>query len=130
MTAKSKVLREVFGFDGFRGRTGEIVDHLIDGRHVLAVTTGSGKSICYQVPALVKQGFRLWFRPGGADARPGGGTQLAGVAAETINWRLRARTMLRFAGGWSGLVRILYGSSADDGAMIAAGRSWMKVDRG
>ena len=64
MTAKAKVLREVFGFDEFRPGQEAIVDHLIGGRHVLAVMpTGSGKSLCYQVPALVKQGLTIVVSP-------------------------------------------------------------------
>jgi ATP-dependent DNA helicase RecQ len=87
MTAKAKVLREVFGFDGFRPGQEEIVDHLINGRHVLAVMpTGSGKSLCYQVPALVKQGLTIVVSPLVALMQDQvAALKLAGVAAETIN---------------------------------------------
>jgi ATP-dependent DNA helicase RecQ len=51
MTAKHQILRETFGYDAFRPGQEEIVDGLIAGRHVLAVMpTGSGKSLCFQVP--------------------------------------------------------------------------------
>ena len=53
MSSKHAVLKEVFGFDGFRPGQERIVDCLLDGRHVLAVMpTGAGKSLTYQVPAL------------------------------------------------------------------------------
>ena len=111
MTAKAKVLREVFGFDGFRPGQEEIVDHLIDGRHVLAVMpTGSGKSICYQVPALVKQGLSIVVSPLVALMQDQvSALKLAGVAAETINSAASREDNVEI---WkrvaSGLVRILY----------------------
>ena len=111
MTAKSKVLREVFGFDGFRPGQEEIVDHLLGGRHVLAVMpTGSGKSICYQVPALVKQGLSIVVSPLVALMQDQvAALKLAGVAAETINSAASREDNVEI---WkrvaSGLVRILY----------------------
>ena len=64
MTPKAKVLREVFGFDRFRPGQEDIVDHLIDGRHVLAVMpTGSGKSLGYQLPAVILPGTTLVVSP-------------------------------------------------------------------
>ena len=50
------VLREVFGYDAFRGPQQEIIAHLIDGKDALVLMpTGGGKSLCYQVPAIVRQ---------------------------------------------------------------------------
>ena len=47
-------LRGVFGFDSFRGRQQAIIDRVLSGRHAMVVMpTGMGKSICYQVPALM-----------------------------------------------------------------------------
>ena len=111
MTPKAKVLREVFGFDGFRPGQEEIVDHLIDGRHVLAVMpTGSGKSLCYQVPALVKQGLTIVVSPLVALMQDQvAALKLAGVAAETINSTASREVNVDI---WqrvaAGLVRILY----------------------
>ena len=49
------VLRDIFGHAGFRGQQGEIVNHLADGHDALVLMpTGGGKSLCYQVPALVR----------------------------------------------------------------------------
>jgi ATP-dependent DNA helicase RecQ len=59
-----KILRDVFGFDAFRPGQREIVDKLLSGRHVLAVMpTGAGKSLCYQVPALLQDGLTVVISP-------------------------------------------------------------------
>ena len=65
MTADpEKILRDVFGFDSFRPGQREIVDKLLSGRHVLAVMpTGAGKSLCYQVPALLQDGLTVVISP-------------------------------------------------------------------
>ncbi|MFM7973147.1 MAG: RecQ family ATP-dependent DNA helicase, partial [Betaproteobacteria bacterium] len=50
------VLHEVFGYSAFRGQQGAIVDHVCAGHNALVLMpTGGGKSLCYQVPALVRQ---------------------------------------------------------------------------
>ncbi len=87
MTAKYQILRETFGYDAFRPGQEEIVDGLIAGRHVLAVMpTGSGKSLCFQVPALVKGGLAIVVSPLVALMQDQvAALKLAGVAAETIN---------------------------------------------
>ena len=111
MTAKSKVLRETFGFDGFRPGQEAIVDGLLGGAHVLAVMpTGSGKSLCYQVPALVKGGLAIVVSPLVALMQDQvAALKLAGVAAETINSSASREDNVgiwkRVAGG---IVRILY----------------------
>jgi ATP-dependent DNA helicase RecQ len=59
-----QILRDVFGFDSFRPGQREIVDKLLSGRHVLAVMpTGAGKSLCYQVPALLQDGLTVVISP-------------------------------------------------------------------
>lgn len=58
------VLRRHFGYDSFRPNQRSIVDAIVSGRDVLAVMpTGAGKSICYQVPAVVLGGFSLVVSP-------------------------------------------------------------------
>ncbi|WP_373503498.1 DNA helicase RecQ [Aestuariivirga sp.] len=84
---KHDVLRQTFGYETFRPGQEEIVDTLLDGRNVLAVMpTGSGKSLCYQVPALVKGGLSIVVSPLVALMQDQvAALKLAGVAAESIN---------------------------------------------
>ena len=61
---KQDVLKQYFGYDTFRGGQEEIIDALLTGRDVLAVMpTGAGKSVCYQVPALLLPGITLVVSP-------------------------------------------------------------------
>ncbi|AXA96899.1 DNA helicase RecQ [Microbacterium sp. PM5] len=58
------VLKEVFGYDEFRGDQGDIVAHVVAGGDaVVLMPTGGGKSITYQVPALVRPGTGLVISP-------------------------------------------------------------------
>lgn len=58
------MLREKFGYDAFRPAQRQIVDLVISGKSVVAVMpTGSGKSLCYQLPALVLPGLTLVVSP-------------------------------------------------------------------
>ena len=58
------VLRRVFGYDTFRGCQREIIDHLISGQDALVLMpTGAGKSLCYQIPALVRDGTGVVVSP-------------------------------------------------------------------
>ena len=51
-----QVLQDVFGYGAFRGQQGAIVEHVIAGGDALVLMpTGGGKSLCYQVPAIVRQ---------------------------------------------------------------------------
>ncbi len=61
---KYKILKEVFGHSEFRNGQSEIIDTLSSGRDVLAVMpTGGGKSVCYQIPALMSEGITLVVSP-------------------------------------------------------------------
>ena len=58
------ILRNTFGFQHFRGVQEEVIGRVMAGRHTLAVMpTGSGKSLCYQVPALALDGTVLVISP-------------------------------------------------------------------
>ena len=58
------VLREIFGFDSFRPGQEEVIRAVLDGRDTLAVMpTGGGKSLCYQVPALMTEGLTVIVSP-------------------------------------------------------------------
>ena len=60
----AEVLRRVFGYDSFRGMQQEIVDHVVGGGDALVLmSTGSGKSLCYQIPALVRPGVGVVVSP-------------------------------------------------------------------
>ena len=59
-----EVLNRVFGYDAFRGDQAEIIRHVIDGGDALVLMpTGGGKSLCYQVPALVREGTGVVISP-------------------------------------------------------------------
>jgi ATP-dependent DNA helicase RecQ len=58
------LLREVFGYEGFRGPQQAIVEHLIDGGDALVLMpTGGGKSLCFQIPALIRAGTGIVVSP-------------------------------------------------------------------
>lgn len=59
-----QVLRSVFGYDSFRPMQGEVVQHLVAGGDALVLMpTGGGKSLCYQVPAMVLPGTAVVVSP-------------------------------------------------------------------
>src|SRR5210317_1875378 len=64
MTNRDTLMRDVFGFDSFRPGQEEIVDAVAAGQNVLAIMpTGGGKSLCYQLPALMRQGVTVVISP-------------------------------------------------------------------
>jgi ATP-dependent DNA helicase RecQ len=64
LSEASHTLKRVFGFDGFRGPQEEIVSHVISGGDALVLMpTGGGKSLCYQVPGLVRPGVAVIVSP-------------------------------------------------------------------
>ena len=64
LTDPEAVLRRVFGYDSFRGSQREIIDHVAGGQDALVLMpTGGGKSLCYQIPALVRDGTGVVVSP-------------------------------------------------------------------
>ena len=87
MNAARGALREVFGFEGFRPGQEAVIEALLAGRHALTVMpTGSGKSLCFQIPALVMDGLTVVVSPLIALMQDQvSALRLAGVAADGIN---------------------------------------------
>src|SRR5476651_631732 len=81
------VLNSVFGLPGFRGAQQEIVRHVLDGGNCLVLMpTGGGKSLCYQLPSLLRQGCGIVVSPLIALMRDQvAGLLEAGVKAAVLN---------------------------------------------
>ncbi|MGB3865943.1 MAG: DNA helicase RecQ, partial [Xanthobacteraceae bacterium] len=59
-----EILKTVYGYDAFRGPQARIVDHVIAGNNAFVLMpTGGGKSLCYQIPAIVRPGTGLVVSP-------------------------------------------------------------------
>ncbi|BFT32250.1 ATP-dependent DNA helicase RecQ [Alteromonas sp. D210916BOD_24] len=59
-----RVLKDVFGYETFRDGQGEVIHHLCEGGDALVLLpTGGGKSLCYQIPALVRKGTAIVVSP-------------------------------------------------------------------
>lgn len=64
MSTALELLRTTFGYDAFRGAQAEIVDHVAGGADALVLMpTGGGKSLCYQLPALLRPGCAIVISP-------------------------------------------------------------------
>jgi ATP-dependent DNA helicase RecQ len=64
MTDPHATLKQTFGFDHFRGVQEQVIGRVLAGQHTLAVMpTGAGKSLCYQLPALIRDGTALVISP-------------------------------------------------------------------
>jgi len=82
-----EILRRVFGHAEFRGMQGQVIDEILAGRNAMAVLpTGGGKSLCYQIPSLVRPGLGLVVSPLIAlMADQVEGLKQSGVAAERLD---------------------------------------------
>lgn len=64
MLDAKEILRTVFGYNEFRGKQQEIIEELIKGNEALVLMpTGGGKSLCYQIPAIVRAGVGIVISP-------------------------------------------------------------------
>ena len=82
-----RILIEVFGYTSFRPGQEKVIHEILSGNHVLTVMpTGAGKSICFQIPALIGEGLTIVVSPLVALMEDQvASLKLDGVAAETIN---------------------------------------------
>lgn len=106
-----QVLRDTFGYQQFRPGQQTIIQESLNGRDCLVVMpTGGGKSLCYQIPALVRQGLTLVVSPLISLMKDQVDQLLAnGVAAACLNsTQNREEQQNVMAGCRSGKVRLLY----------------------
>ena len=111
MSAARRVLADVFGFESFRPGQEAVIEALLGLRNVLAVMpTGSGKSLCFQVPALVGDGLTVVVSPLVALMQDQvAALRLAGVAADGIHsGHERAENVAAWKRAASGRTRLLY----------------------
>jgi ATP-dependent DNA helicase RecQ len=110
-TSLLSLLKQSFGFDSFRPLQEEIIRSALAGRDVFALLpTGGGKSLCFQLPALVREGLTVVVSPlislmkDQVDA-----LQASGIAATFLNSTLTAsETAARMLGLRSGEYKLLY----------------------
>ncbi len=105
------LLRAVFGFDAFRPGQQEIVDSVVDGQNTLAIMpTGGGKSLCFQLPALVRDGVTVVISPLIALMRDQvRGLREAGVEAGALtSGNTPEETEAVWAGLENGTLKLLY----------------------
>ena len=58
------LLKDIFGYPAFRGRQAEVITHVAGGGDCLVLMpTGGGKSLCYQIPALLRDGVAVVVSP-------------------------------------------------------------------
>ena len=64
LTTPAEVLKTVFGYDQFRGQQQAIIEHVLAGQDALVLMpTGGGKSLCYQIPAIIRNGVGVVISP-------------------------------------------------------------------
>jgi len=105
------LLKSRFGYDSFRPGQEEVISSLLGGRNVLAVMpTGSGKSMCFQIPALIRDGLTVVVSPLVALMEDQvAALRLAGVEAGTINSsRPRDQNVATWRDVAAGVIRLLY----------------------
>ena len=111
MPVPSDILKRYFGYDTFRPNQEQIVDAILAGRDVLAIMpTGAGKSICYQVPALVLDGWTLVVSPLISLMKDQvNALEQAGVSAGFVNSTLSVPAQMQVIDAVAaGMVRLLY----------------------
>lgn len=110
-TDKLSILKEVFGHSSFRKGQEELIDNILAGRDVLGIMpTGAGKSLCYQVPALMMKGLTVVISPLISLMKDQvSALNSAGISAVCLNSSLSAEEYcMAFDVLYSGNCRILY----------------------
>ena len=111
MPTPQEILHTKFGLDQFRPGQQEVIGHLLEGRSAAAVfPTGGGKSLCYQLPALLLPGMTLVVSPLIALMKDQiDRLRSRGIAAERLDSTLSAEDNRRIMGAVrSGELRLLY----------------------
>ncbi|GGU80244.1 ATP-dependent DNA helicase RecQ [Pseudomonas laurentiana] len=106
-----RVLKDIFGYDSFRGRQGAIIECVAKGGDALVLMpTGGGKSLCYQVPGLLRNGLAVVVSPLIALMEDQVATlDELGVAAASLNSTLSAEQQRELAGKIRrGEIKMLY----------------------
>jgi len=104
------LLDTVFGYTAFRGAQAEIIEHVAGGGDALVLMpTGGGKSLCYQIPALMREGCAVVVSPLIALMQDQvAALAEAGVKAAVLNSSLDAKTAWEterdFGAGWLDLI--------------------------
>lgn len=108
---KNEVLKNIFGYDEFREGQAQLVDALLNGQDAFGIMpTGAGKSICYQVPALLFPGITLVISPLISLMKDQvAALNQAGVRAAFLNSSLTFRQYLKaIDNARSGMYKIIY----------------------
>ena len=64
MNEAQNILKKYFGYENFRPGQEELIDHILSKEDVLGIMpTGAGKSVCYQVPAIILDGITIVISP-------------------------------------------------------------------
>ena len=111
MSSLSDVLKSVFGYDQFRPLQEEIIRSSLDGRDTVAILpTGAGKSLCFQLPALVREGLTVVVSPLIALMKDQvDSLQASGVAATFLNSSLTSQeSRQRVQDLRAGRIKLLY----------------------
>ena len=100
---KTEILKRYFGHSEFRHGQGEVIDHIVSGQDCLGVMpTGAGKSMCYQIPALMLGGTTIVISPLISLMKDQvEGLQQSGVSAACINSSLTTEEYFRVLDGAS-----------------------------
>ena len=109
--APHNILRDVFGYSSFRGLQEPVIDHVLADQHALVVMpTGTGKSLCYQIPALSRRGTAVVVSPLIALMQDQvSALQQLGVAAAALNSTLDSEQQSEVERAWlEGRLKLLY----------------------